>query len=563
MNFIKVRESFFDTKGRFFPVSITLIISLLLYFAVELFGSYLQVSKLMAVNDIIYTMFDIFLLIVSFSIFLISNFTYSQTKANRLLIVGFTFLTGGILYWIKIMNIPFFLGAENEVGSQKCALLLCLIIRMINGICFCFLSTFKFKNKYVFKRGYLYAITALIVTAAYFLISSSCIKPEYFIKNDALTTLSVLILTIISFLYIYSFYFTIRQYIDTNELVLKTLACGFIIMFFGQIVLLGMKQIHDLNSALSQLYMVVSYGVLFYAFYIESIRQPYAQLSKAKEDIDEYLLKMDKLVDSRTIELRGMYEKLMADQEIARGMQLSMLPVVFPENEDVTFSAGYVPAEKLSGDFYNVFKIDETRFGICIGDVSGHGVSAAMLSIFTFQKMQSLMEETQGEGMTIPSMVLKHLYESFNSANFNDDMYIVMIYGVFNTQTGILSYASGGLNTTPLRIRPDGSVQELDNDGYAICRLGNLLKPKFINRQVLLFPGDKLLLYTDGLVDARDSDNNEYSVKRLKSIISKYNKWGIGHLTEAIIEDVKEFVGSKKPADDITLLAMDILPPFK
>ena len=141
-------------------------------------------------------------------------------------------------------------------------------------------------------------------------------------------------------------------------------------------------------------------------------------------------------------------------------------------------------------------------------------------------------------------------------------MYIVMIYGVFNTQTGILSYASGGLNTTPLRIRPDGAVQELDNDGFAICKLGDLLKPKFINRQILLFPGDKLLLYTDGLVHARNSDNNVYYVKRLKSVISKYNKWGIGHLTEAIINDVTEFVGNKKPADDITLLAMDVLPPF-
>ena len=207
-------------------------------------------------------------------------------------------------------------------------------------------------------------------------------------------------------------------------------------------------------------------------------------------------------------------------------------------------------------------KIDESRFGICIGDVSGHGVSAAMLSIFTFQKIQSLMEEAAGEGISIPSMVLTHLYESFNSANFNDDMYIVMLYGVFNTQTGILSYASGGLNTSPLRIRPDGSVQELDSDGFAICKLGDFIRPKFANRQVLLFPGDKLLLYTDGLVEARNSSKEEYSIKRLKNAIKKYNRWGINHLTEAIINNVKEFVGNEKLADDITLLSMDVLPPF-
>ena len=89
--------------------------------------------------------------------------------------------------------------------------------------------------------------------------------------------------------------------------------------------------------------------------------------------------------------------------------------------------------------------------------------------------------------MTIPSMVLQHLYDSFNSSNFNDDMYFVMLYGVFNTQTGIFSYSSGGLNTVPLRLRPDGSIQELDNDGFAICKLGSILKPKFVNYQILLF----------------------------------------------------------------------------
>jgi sigma-B regulation protein RsbU (phosphoserine phosphatase) len=271
---------------------------------------------------------------------------------------------------------------------------------------------------------------------------------------------------------------------------------------------------------------------------------------------------MDKLVDQRTNELRCMNEKLMADQEIARGMQLAMLPASLPGNDYVAFSSFYIPAENLSGDFYNVFKIDEFRFGIYIGDVSGHGISAAMLSIFIFQKMQSLMEEKGGEGMTIPSVVLKHLYDSLNSANFNENMYVVMLYGVFDSQTGIFSYASGGLNTLPLRIRPDGSIQELDNDGFAICKLGELIKPKFINHQILLFPGDKLLIYTDGLIDARSRDDSlPYSVERLKNAIEHNYKWGLKQLLESIKQDVQSYSTDKSP-DDITLMAVDVLPPF-
>ncbi|MGI6084456.1 MAG: SpoIIE family protein phosphatase [Acetivibrionales bacterium] len=559
MNFAEVRKSLFDAKGRFFSIFITLFFSLIFYLIVELADRYYHISQALIECTVWHRILNIFLLIVSFSIFLISYYTYPQTKANRLLIVGFTFLTGGILYLIQILDLPAYLTADPY--TPRCTLLLCLIVHLINGVCFSILSTVRFRNKYVIKRRYLCVITAAIVLVFLLILSNPSIKQEYFINETGLTALSTAILSFTALLYIYTFYSTIREYKKNNEFVLIVLSCAFILMFFSELAFISIKQIYDLKRALSEFYLFVSYGLLFYSFYIESIRKPYVELSKAKEELEQYLLEMDKLVDSRTIELRSMYEKLMADQEIARGIQLSMLPSGLPGNEYVAFSAGYIPAEKLSGDFYNVFKIDENRFGLCVGDVSGHGVSAAMLSIFSFQKIQSLMEETAGEGITIPSMVLTHLYESFNSANFNDDMYIVMIYGVFNTQTGILSYASGGLNTAPLRIRPDGSIQELDNDGYAICRLGNVLKPKFINRQVLLFPGDKLLLYTDGLVDARNSNNKEYSVKRLKSVILKHSKWGINHLTEAIINDVKEYVG-KKPADDITLLAMDILPPF-
>jgi len=561
MNSTKAGAPVSDVKDRFFSIFITLLISLLLFLIVEFGGSDLHISQILVEKNIWHKILDVYLLIVSFSIFFISFYTYPQTKDNRLLIIGFTFLIGGLLYWIHILDIPTYLGAGYGISSPRCTFLLDLTIRILNGICFGLIATVRFKNRHYIKRSYM-CLSIIIVSLTYYIISSPLIKQEYLINEYGLTALSIVLMTVANILYIYVLYLTLKEYLKTNEFVLKILCCAFILMFFSSISLIGINDIFDINSALSHFYLVVSYGIFFYAFYIESIKKPYVQLAKAKEELDEYIEEMDKLVDRRTIELRGMYEKLMADQEIARGIQLSMLPSEFPENEFVKFSAGYVPAEKLSGDFYNVFKIDDDRFGICIGDVSGHGVSAAMLSIFTFQKIQSLMEESADGGVSIPSVVLTHLYESFNSANFNDDMYIVMIYGVFNTQTGILSYASGGLNTMPLRIRPDGSVQELESEGFAICKLGDIIKPKFANRQILLFPGDKLLLYTDGLVEARNSSNDEYSIKRLKSVIKKYNRWGIDHLTEAIINDVKEFIGDEKLTDDITLLSMDVRPPF-
>lgn len=558
MNLVEIRKSFFTAKGRFFQIFITLVVSIVFYLLLVITDSTLNIQEIIPVNRVCNRIFEIYLLIVSVSIFLVSYFTYPQTKNNNFLIAGFTFLAGGIFYWIIIMGHPL---SESVLDCPKKTLLIWTIIRLINGICFSILFSLRSETSIVIKRRYLFLGTAIISVSGYIFINSPFVKPEMFFSENGLTIVSFILTTFICLLYIYTFSHTIRVFSKTNDIVYKVLSSSFLLMFFSEFTLLNMKYINDLRSLFSQLFLTVSYSLLFYAFYIYSIRRPYFLLTKAKEELNGYLSELDKLVDQRTNELRAINEKLMADQEIARGMQLSMLPSGMPENEYVSFASGYIPADNLSGDFYNVLKIDDYHFGICIGDVSGHGVSAAMLSIFTFQKMQSLMEETGREGMTIPSMVLKHLYESFNSANFNDDMYIVMLYGVFNTQSGILSYASGGLNTTPLRIRPDGSIQELDNDGFAICKLGELLKPKFVNHQVLLFPGDKLVLYTDGLVDARNSEGEEYSISRLKKIILKNNKWGAERISEALIRDVKKFTGEKF-ADDITFLVLDVLPPF-
>jgi sigma-B regulation protein RsbU (phosphoserine phosphatase) len=223
---------------------------------------------------------------------------------------------------------------------------------------------------------------------------------------------------------------------------------------------------------------------------------------------------------------------------------------------------GYFPAEILSGDFYNVFRIDAKRFGICIGDVAGHGVSAAMLTVFAFQSVQSLQDEPRGAGVILPSFVLKHLYDSFNAANFQDEHYMVLIYGVYNMETGILSYASGGLNTTPVLIRPDGSLQMLESEGTAICKLGEFMNPQYQNRQLLMFPGDKLVLYTDGLTEARSATGEMYALERLSSVLRRSARMEPDALTERVLADVRAFTGMDSMDDDITLLIMEVIQSF-
>lgn len=557
----RTRKSLFGINKRFSYIFFTLIACLILILLAAVMDRIVGMPPKLINIDLLNKFLELFLLIISSSIFLVLYFTYPQTNNNQLLIVSCVFLAGGLLYLIKILDVASYHNVDTNTNQSCNTFFLCILIRFINSVCFSTIATLKIRNITKIKRYKLLAITIVVLVFFLLLLMKPSINSMFSTEDGGMSNLSIAITILNCLLHAYTFYRILYLYREKNDLVNKTLSCGFLIMFFSELTLLNIRQVYDMQTIVSQLFLGVSYSLLFYSFCIHSIRRPYLLLSKANKKRDSYLVKMDKLVDIRTKELQDMYEKLMADQEIARGIQISMLPKELPADDSVSFSAGFLPAGELSGDFYNVFRIDEARYGIYIGDVSGHGVSAAMLSIFAFQKMQSLMEEIDGDGMVIPSRVLQNLYESFNSSNFNDDMYFVMLYGVFNTQTGIFSYASGGLNTIPLRIRPDGSFQELDSDGFAICKLGDFLNPKFVNYQILLFPGDKLVLYTDGLIDAKNPKNEEYSLARLKASITDYEKYGSEYLTNAIIRDVSGFAG-EKPSDDITLLIMDLMPPF-
>ena len=90
--------------------------------------------------------------------------------------------------------------------------------------------------------------------------------------------------------------------------------------------------------------------------------------------------------------------------------------------------------------------------------------------------------------------------------------------------------------------------------------MGDLISPKFSNRQVMLFPGDKLIIYTDGLVEAVNSEKQPYSKERLKDLISKHRKWNANRMTEKILEDLKQY--TEHINDDVTILTVEVLRPF-
>lgn len=507
-----------------------------------------------------YIWLGFFSIIVAFSIFLISYYTYYQISNIRLAIAGFTFLVAGVFDTLHLLSYSVVPEISGNQMASDLSVIYWMLAKLVTAFGFLFLVSVPEQKKSKLGRGWRLVLSLFVILAGVLLATANPDMANLFYGPGGIKIAGIIVIVVIALIYAYNTYGAVRNFIASADPLNKTMACAFILMLFSQIINMSLLNMHDIRSLLGGVLKLVAFLLFFNIFYIHGIRRPYVLLSKAKEELNEYAYELDRLVDKRTHELRQVNKRLMADLEVARGIQHAMLPAVLPQNEYASFVSGYVPAEKLSGDFYNVIKIDDAHYGVYIGDVSGHGVSAAMLTVFTFQKIMSLMDEIGKEGMTIPSLVLQHLYDSFNAANFSEELYVVMIYGVYNIDTGIFSYASGGLNTSPLRLRPDGSIQELDSEGFAICKLGDIFTPKFSNRQVMLFPGDKLVLYTDGLVETVNKEKKPYSKERLKNFISRHHKWNASNLTRKIIEDVKRY--SEHINDDITILTIDVLRPF-
>lgn len=181
--------------------------------------------------------------------------------------------------------------------------------------------------------------------------------------------------------------------------------------------------------------------------------------------------------------------KLQHDLDMAKKLQMQLLPrdLKLPY---LDFAYLYQPCDDLSGDMVNIFQIDRENIGIYIADVSGHGVSASMLTVFL---ISALNKKTLS-----PSRALFRLFKKYNSGDFDKDSYITIFYGIYNTRTHRFTYSNAGHNCIPLVISQN-SVKKLYMPGVPISNW--VEEPNYHDSTIHLGYGDRLFLYTDGVAD--------------------------------------------------------------
>lgn len=252
------------------------------------------------------------------------------------------------------------------------------------------------------------------------------------------------------------------------------------------------------------------------------------------------------------IDARVRQERLEHELDLAREVQQSVLPRVFPQLHGYTFAACNQPARSVGGDLYDVFWVDDERIGVVIADVSGKSMPAALYMGLT---RSLLLAEARRERS--PRAVLLSVNQLLRELG-DPQMFVTVFYGVLDCATGRLTFARAG-HDYPLLLR-DGAATALGGRGIV---LGAFDSEAIVlsEEQLDLRPGDQLALYTDGLTDVFAPDGEIFGLERLSALFRTHAALDPEAFCLATFADLAAFQGEAEQFDDMTLLVIGVDAP--
>ena len=251
-------------------------------------------------------------------------------------------------------------------------------------------------------------------------------------------------------------------------------------------------------------------------------------------------------------------QRLQRELEIARDVQMSFLPAKDPQFSGLDIAAHCIPALEVGGDYYDYVKLNETRFGITIGDVSGKGTQAAFYMTLAKGFVKALSKTVSS-----PSEFLIKINELFYE-NVERGTFISMIYGIFDLKEKTLTFARAGHNPVIARHSGKSEVELLNPVGLALgLEKGTIFNKTIKEIKIDIHPGDTFVFYTDGFTEAMNRYKLEFSEKRLKESISNYINLPAKDLLEKTIADVNTFIGTAVQHDDMTMVVVKVAENYK
>ena len=241
-------------------------------------------------------------------------------------------------------------------------------------------------------------------------------------------------------------------------------------------------------------------------------------------------------------------QKIEKDLEIARNIQQNLLPTKIPTSELYQIAAINKTAKKVGGDYYDIVKLDEKRLLIAIADVSGKGIQASLL----MANLQAFLKSIYKQNYKLEEA--SNFLNNLVSENTTNGSFITFFWGILNIETKQFTYVNMGHNP-PLLIR-DGKIIKFRKGGMILGVMKTIIP--YESETVELKSKDAIILFTDGVTEAMDRTNEEYSDERLEELSIKIAEKNAGDILKEILNDVDLHCSGAEQSDDITSLILKI-----
>ena len=239
--------------------------------------------------------------------------------------------------------------------------------------------------------------------------------------------------------------------------------------------------------------------------------------------------------------------RINSEIQFARRIQENFLPESLPEVPDWSLAIRWNTVREVGGDFYDIYKLPDGRIVLVIADVSDKGMPAALYMTVTRTLIRSYAAE-----LRTPAEILQKVNDQLTSER-KTAMFVTAVVALLDPQNGVLTLANAGHNPPMILRNKKGRVERIPHGGIA---LGVTEDCQLINYSTILAPGDSLLMYTDGLIDAISGDGESFGEERLVTLLKNLNKKPAALLLEEIEKEISSFVKDIPAIDDVTMVAI-------
>ncbi len=243
-------------------------------------------------------------------------------------------------------------------------------------------------------------------------------------------------------------------------------------------------------------------------------------------------------------------ERLEKELQVAFEIQTSILPQTLPDLEGYDFGALMVPARAVGGDFYDIVPLSSNKVGIIIGDVADKGVPSAIFMAQTHALLYAMAKRD-----TTPTQVLEHVNELLLAIG-ESSLFVTVLYGVLDRKTNQLTYARAG-HELPIIVTADGQAEIAP---YEQGQLMGILDDLILDEQIVTVPpGGLIMLYTDGVIDARHANGESFGMQRLLDVVKQANTGSAQDQCDQLWQILCDFQSKDAQEDDVTIVAVKSL----